>query len=87
MTDRKSIDPAVQSMLEIADAEGISTAFSRVDSLKPCPIGRQGACCDVCYMGPCRMVGKNPEELRGICGARPATIAARNLARAIAYCE
>lgn len=84
MTSRKSIDPAVQSMLEVADAEGISTAFSRAEQMKPCPIGRQGACCSVCYMGPCRMVGKNVDELRGICGARPATIAARNLARAIA---
>jgi carbon-monoxide dehydrogenase catalytic subunit len=30
------------------------------------------------------MVGKNPDELKGICGAKPATIAARNIARFIA---
>ncbi len=80
----KSIDPAAIAMLEKAKFEGVSTAFSRVDSMKPCPIGGEGACCSLCYMGPCRFVGKNQEEMVGICGASLATIAARNLARAIA---
>ncbi|MDP2660898.1 MAG: anaerobic carbon-monoxide dehydrogenase catalytic subunit [Dehalococcoidia bacterium] len=79
----KSIDPAALEMLEKAEAEGISTAFSRVDKMKPCPIGRHGNCCDVCFMGPCRMTGKDPNE-RGICGATPSTIAARNFTRAVA---
>lgn len=79
----KSIDPAAIEMLERAAAEGISTAFSRVDKLKPCPIGRHGSCCSVCFMGPCRMTGKDPNET-GICGATPATIAARVYARAVA---
>ncbi len=83
-TTIKSIDPAAIAVLEKAQAAGISTAFSRVDEMKPCPIGRDGACCKNCFMGPCRLVGKNAEEMTGICGADLATIAARNLARSIA---
>ncbi|MDP2937534.1 MAG: anaerobic carbon-monoxide dehydrogenase catalytic subunit [Dehalococcoidia bacterium] len=83
MGNGKSIDPAALEMLEVAEKEGISTAFSRVDRLKPCPIGRHGNCCSICFMGPCRMTGKDPNET-GVCGATPSTIAARNLARSIA---
>jgi len=77
----KTIDPAVSAMLEIAEAEGITTAFDRVEAMKPCPIGHDGACCRNCAMGPCRLVGKHD---RGICGATRETVAARNLARMIA---
>lgn len=82
MGNGKSIDPAALEMLEVAEKERISTAFSRVDRLKPCPIGRHGNCCSICFMGPCRMTGKDPNET-GVCGATPSTIAARNLARSI----
>ncbi len=81
--DLKSIDPAAQAMIEEAEAKGISTMFSRVDKMKPCPMG-DGSCCKWCHMGPCRLVGKDREEKVGICGANMATIAARNLARHIA---
>ena len=77
----KTIDPAVSAMLEIAEAEGISTAFDRVEAMKPCPIGHKGGCCKNCAMGPCRLV---KEGQVGICGATRDTIAARNLARMIA---
>jgi anaerobic carbon-monoxide dehydrogenase catalytic subunit len=80
----KTINPAAAEMLEIASIEGYSTAFSRAESMKPCPIGAEGACCRVCYMGPCRLVGKNAELLTGICGATLPTIVARNFARAVA---
>lgn len=80
----KSVDPAALSMLEKAKHDMVETAFTRVDSMKPCPIGDKGACCSLCGMGPCRFVGKNQEEIVGICGATLATITARNLARAIA---
>ncbi|MDO8688786.1 MAG: carbon monoxide dehydrogenase, partial [Dehalococcoidia bacterium] len=83
MGNGKSIDPAALEMLEKAEKDGISTAFSRVDRLKPCPIGRHGSCCSVCFMGPCRMTGKDPNET-GVCGATPSTITARNFARAVA---
>jgi carbon-monoxide dehydrogenase catalytic subunit len=78
---RKTIDPAALSVLERATAEGYSTAFSRVDKMKPCPIGADGRCCKNCAMGPCRLVKAGQT---GICGATLETVAARNLARAIA---
>ena len=77
----RSIDPAACEMLEIADACGISTVFSREEDVKPCPIGVDGKCCKICSMGPCRIVGKTT---RGVCGATLATVAARNFARQVA---
>ena len=79
--ETKSIDPAVIEMLEKARAEGISTAFSRAEETKPCPIGHEGNCCRNCFMGPCRLVGKTTV---GICGATKETVSARNLARWVA---
>lgn len=79
----KSIDPAALQMLEVAKEKQIATMFSRVDEIKPCPMG-DGSCCKLCAMGPCRLVGKDREEKTGVCGATMQTIAARNLARHIA---
>jgi len=78
-----SIDPAACYVLDIADMMGISTAFSRAADHKPCTIGngQSGICCKNCYMGPCRIT---KDGQVGICGATLETIAARNLARAIA---
>ncbi|MCL5265489.1 MAG: anaerobic carbon-monoxide dehydrogenase catalytic subunit [Chloroflexi bacterium] len=84
MANNRSWDPTAQAVIEKAHEQGFSTAFSRAEGMKPCPIGRAGSCCSFCFMGPCRMVGKDREQLTGICGAKPATIAARNLARWIA---
>jgi anaerobic carbon-monoxide dehydrogenase catalytic subunit len=81
---RRSVDPATVEMLQIAEEQGIPTAFSRAESMKPCPIGAEGMCCKNCGMGPCRLAGKNKEELTGVCGATASTIAARNFARACA---
>ncbi|GAG14393.1 unnamed protein product, partial [marine sediment metagenome] len=81
MTNNKTIDPTIKAMLEISEAEGISTAFSRAEAMKPCPIGHKGACCGNCSMGPCRLV---KEGQTGICGATIETVAARNFARMIA---
>lgn len=80
----KTINPAAAEMLELASIKGYTSAFARADSMKPCPIGADGACCKSCYMGPCRLVGKNPEAITGICGATLPTVVARNLARAVA---
>lgn len=77
----RSIDPAACEMLEIADGCGCSTAFSRAEEIKPCPIGVDGKCCKICFMGPCRITGKTT---RGVCGATLGTIAARNFARMVA---
>jgi anaerobic carbon-monoxide dehydrogenase catalytic subunit len=80
----KSIDPAALEMLAHAESCGMPTAFSRADEMKPCPIGEKGACCRICSMGPCRLVGKDAEQKTGICGADLPTIAARHFARQVA---
>ncbi|MFH1650650.1 MAG: anaerobic carbon-monoxide dehydrogenase catalytic subunit [Chloroflexota bacterium] len=90
--EAKSIDQASLEMLAKASEEGISTAFSRAETMKPCPIGADGSCCKNCAMGPCRIpLGKNKEETPeehakrvGVCGATAETIAARNFVRMIA---
>ena len=84
MGEAKSIDPAALEMLRHADECGVETVFSRADAMKPCPIGESGACCRICSMGPCRLVGKDAEEKTGLCGADLPTIAARHFARQVA---
>jgi len=80
-----SATPAAEQIVEWAEEQKIETCFDRAEKLKPCPIGAEGACCKVCHMGPCRLVGKNAEqEARGVCGATLPTVAARNLLRMIA---
>lgn len=81
----KSADGLAEKVIEWGAARKIETCFDRVEQMKPCPIGESGACCKICYMGPCRLVGKNAEEeIVGICGASLATVVARNLVRMIA---
>ena len=81
----KSASEAAQKIIEWGEAEGLVTCFERAEKLKPCPIGESGACCKVCHMGPCRLVGpKAEEEAAGVCGAKLPTIAARNLLRMVA---
>lgn len=83
----KSIDEASLEMLKKAEEEGYETAFSRVDSMKECTIGASGICCKNCNMGPCRLTPpkkEGEEEKRGICGATPEVVAARNFIRMIA---
>lgn len=76
-----SSDAAVCQMLKDMDP-ALSTVFDRSESMKACPIGsgKSGICCKNCSMGPCRVT----EGKTGLCGATMGTIAARNLARAIA---
>jgi carbon-monoxide dehydrogenase catalytic subunit len=74
----KSKDPAVTEMLERAEQQGVGTAFSRAEAMKPCPIGHIGQCCKVCHMGPCRLTKPG---MTGVCGATIETVTARNLAR------
>ncbi len=80
----RTVDPAAQEMLEVAKAEGISTAFSRAETMKPCPIGQPGLCCRNCFMGPCRFIVKaDGTTTVGVCGASAATVVARNFARMV----
>jgi len=83
--EEKSICEATIEVLK-KDAGEHSTAFSRVDSLKECTIGASGICCKNCAMGPCRLTPPKKEgdpEKRGICGATPEVVAARNFVRMI----
>lgn len=81
----KSANKAADEIIEWAESRDLKTCFERAEKLKPCPIGETGACCRVCHMGPCRLVGKNAEEeAQGVCGATLPTVAARNLVRMIA---
>jgi len=81
----KSANKASEEIIQWGESHGFETCFDRAQRLKPCPIGATGACCKVCHMGPCRLVGKNAEEeARGVCGATLPTVAARNLLRMIA---
>jgi len=84
-----TVDPATQQMLEKAAKDGVETIFDRAITMKPCNIGEQGTCCKNCSQGPCRLPlpkkgieGK--DERKGLCGATPETIAARNFARMVA---
>jgi carbon-monoxide dehydrogenase catalytic subunit len=81
--DLKSVDPAAQVLLKSAGQKKLETSFERAERLKPCPIGHQGACCKMCHMGPCRLVGKE-EEAEGVCGATLPVVTARNFARMVA---
>jgi anaerobic carbon-monoxide dehydrogenase catalytic subunit len=86
-----SIDPATQELLKKAQAEGIETIWDRAQTMKPCPIGAEGACCRICAQGPCRVPppkkAKEGEEQKkqavGLCGATAETIVARNFARMV----
>lgn len=82
--DQVTSCPSTAQMLRKARREGIETAFDRAESLKPCPIGGQSACCKHCSMGPCRLSPKNPYEKVGVCGADIDTLQARGFARMVA---
>ncbi|HOV86597.1 MAG TPA: anaerobic carbon-monoxide dehydrogenase catalytic subunit [Syntrophobacteraceae bacterium] len=75
---------ATIQMLQKAATDGVETAFSRAADMKPCPIGADSACCKHCFMGPCRLVSKDPYSKVGVCGATIDTIQARNFARVVA---
>ncbi len=77
-------DPIAERIAECAIDQGYDTIFDRAKRMKPCPIGQEGSCCRMCHMGPCRLVGKNGENLRGICGADVDVVVARNFLRMVA---
>ena len=81
----RSIDKAAQQMLEKAKSDDVTTAFDRSDQQAPhCGFGELGVCCQVCYLGPCRIdpLGKGPQK--GVCGINADGIVARNIVRSIA---
>jgi len=91
--EKLSMDVAAQEMLKKAAAEGVETIFDRAKTMKPCPIGAEGACCRICAQGPCRVpppkkkegeTGEEKKQRMGLCGATAETIVARNFARMVA---
>ena len=79
--DRVS-DLASIEMLNKAATDCVDTCFERLDTQRnQCAFGKNGLCCRLCYMGPCRITPKAP---RGVCGADADTIVARNYLREVA---
>ncbi len=78
-------DVASQEALKAAETAGAATALDRYEAQQPsCRFGRQGICCRLCNMGPCRAGTSAKGERVGVCGASADTIVARNLLRMIA---
>jgi len=78
----RSTDKAAQEMIAHMAQAGQQNAWDRLEAQSPqCGFGKQGICCRICSMGPCR-ISKKAQV--GICGADADTIAARNLLRMIA---
>ncbi len=78
----RSVDKASQEMIAHMAAAEHENAWDRLDKQMPqCGFGKQGICCRICSMGPCRISKKSP---LGVCGANADTIAARNLLRMVA---
>ncbi len=83
--DKKSIDSTVNKLLEKTAEQGVETIWDRSDQQKArCGFGEQGLCCRLCFMGPCRISPKEKGPKKGVCGAKPEVIVARNFARMIA---
>ncbi len=77
----RSADPVTVEMLPVAEKQGVRTAWDRLEAMGvQCKFGKQGICCRICSMGPCRIT---PKTDRGVCGATADTIVARNLIRMI----
>ncbi len=80
--EKRSIDKASQEMIALMAKSGQENAWDRLEAQTPqCGFGKNGVCCKICTMGPCRISKKAP---LGVCGANADTIAARNLLRMIA---
>ena len=80
--EKRSVDKASQEMISHMSKSCQDNAWDRFEQQSPqCGFGKQGICCRICSMGPCRISKKAP---LGVCGADADTISARNLIRMIA---
>ncbi len=78
----RSSDKAAQEMIARMAKAGQQNVWDRLEAQLPqCGFGKQGVCCRICVMGPCRISKKAP---LGVCGANADTIVARNFLRAVA---
>ncbi|MDQ0287773.1 carbon-monoxide dehydrogenase catalytic subunit [Desulfofundulus luciae] len=77
---KRSIDPAVLEMIDVAKERGVITTFDRVVAQQPqCQFGYKGICCRFCMMGPCRIKADEGPASKGICGASVWTVVARSV--------
>ena len=80
--ETQAMDEASIEVLRKAEADCVDTCFSRVATQHTqCGFGKNGLCCRICHMGPCRITTKAP---LGVCGADADTIVARNYLREVA---
>ncbi len=80
----RSANEAAEKIIEWSEEHDIATCFDKARKMKPCPIGAAGACCRICHIGPCRLIGSRAEEeATGVCGATLPTVAARNFLRMV----
>lgn len=80
--EKRSIDKASQEMIALMAKAGQENAWDRLDAQMPqCGFGKNGVCCRICQMGPCRISKKAP---LGVCGADVDTIVSRNYLRMVA---
>jgi carbon-monoxide dehydrogenase catalytic subunit len=64
---------------------GLETVWERSQQQSPrCGFGEAGLCCRNCFMGPCRINPSGKGRQKGVCGASPEEIVARNFTRMIA---
>jgi len=76
---KRTVDPGILEMIDIAKERGMITAFDRAVAQQPqCQFGYKGICCRFCMMGPCRIKADEGPGSKGICGAAHWTIAARS---------
>lgn len=79
---KRSSDKAAQEVIKRMAEAGQQNAWDRLEAQSPqCGFGKQGLCCRICTMGPCRISKKSP---LGVCGVDADTIVARNFLRAVA---
>ena len=76
---QRSVDEAAVPLLERSLAEGLETAWDRLEEQQPqCGFGQLGVCCNRCALGPCRIELFGGPPQRGVCGADADLIVARN---------
>ena len=64
---------------------GVETVWERSQQQSPrFGFGEAGLCCRNCFMGPCRINPPGKGRQKGVCGASPEEIVARNFTRMIA---
>jgi len=85
LKNNKTIEPSSISLIVKAEKEKVETVWDRYEAMQPqCGFGDTGACCRICWKGPCRVDPRGNGPKKGICGADIDVIVARNLLRSLA---